>query len=120
MKRTTLVFVLLLLFGTVFAADKADKERSKFLKSVEQNMRWQGFDDARVSVAGKAKDVLLVWIPTASPAGMRSLEAQCIEPMREQLRSAGFRTVELRNGSIRWAPEWKWDVSLRNWDDPVQ
>jgi hypothetical protein len=68
MKRTTLVFVLLLLFGTVFAADKADKERSKFLKSVEQNMRWQGFDDARVSVAGKAKDVLLVWIPTASPA----------------------------------------------------
>jgi hypothetical protein len=116
--RVLTLMLMLMLSVAAFAADK--KQQKDYVHSVQQQMRWAGFNNAVVSVTGKSKDVLLVWIPDANQDGMRLLEANCVEPIRQQLREAGFRSVEIRNGYIRWAPVWKWTISLRRWDDPLQ
>lgn len=114
MTRRAVGLSLLVLFSVPMFAKKIPPERMQFAHEYKKVLEAADYGSVGIDISGKEKDVLELWFLHASVTSMQRLEKECVEPAKDAMKRAGFRTVRIFSGEPSESyPKGNWDIPLQ-------
>ncbi len=109
-----IMFMLLLASWDVPTfAKKIPADRMQFAHEYKKVLERADYGNVGIDITGKEKDVLELWLIHASVASMQRFEQECVEPAKDSMRRAGFRTVRIFSGEPSESyPNGNWDIPI--------